>query len=152
LPETADHADKTDEFRDCASDVGQRIFLSVTVLLLFSVTAETNPGGMLNISRWCKPPVIPGDKIVPSPGRGVINQSRYVIDTPESALSRRFRNEKSWTDHLLWQACRLQDPMIAAGHGCLYRNNGINPESVRGWRTLRLAQRPCRGWLSSMAN
>jgi len=88
-------AAKTDEFRDCASDVGQRIFLSVTVLLLFSVTAETNPGGMLNISRWCKPPVIPGDKIVPSPGRGVINQSRYVIDTPESALSRRFRNEKS---------------------------------------------------------
>jgi hypothetical protein len=26
------------------------------------VTAETNPGGMLNISRWCKPPVIPGIK------------------------------------------------------------------------------------------
>jgi hypothetical protein len=26
---------------------------------------------MLNISQWCKPLVIPGDKIVPSPGRGV---------------------------------------------------------------------------------
>jgi hypothetical protein len=27
-------------------------------------------------------------------------------------------------------------------HGRLYRDNGINPEGVRGWRTLRLAQRP----------
>jgi hypothetical protein len=26
------------------------------------VTAGTNPGGMLNISRWCKPPVILGTK------------------------------------------------------------------------------------------
>jgi len=55
-------ADKTDEFRDWASAVEQRIFLSVTALLPISATAETNPGGMLNISRWRKPPVIPGIK------------------------------------------------------------------------------------------
>ena len=72
-----------------------------------SVTAGTNPGGMLNISRWCKPPVIPGDKIVPSPGRGVVNQSRYVIDTPESALSRRFRNEKPRANDPTGMAWRL---------------------------------------------
>src|SRR6476660_5089105 len=30
----------------------------VTALLLFAFAAETNPRGMLNISRWCKPPVI----------------------------------------------------------------------------------------------
>jgi hypothetical protein len=30
----------------------------VTILLLFAFAAETNPRGMLNISRWCKPPVI----------------------------------------------------------------------------------------------
>jgi hypothetical protein len=35
LPETADHADKTDEFKDWASDAGQRIFLPVTTLLQF---------------------------------------------------------------------------------------------------------------------
>jgi hypothetical protein len=35
-------ADKTDEFRDWASDVGQRIFLSVaTVLLFWRVTSES---------------------------------------------------------------------------------------------------------------
>jgi hypothetical protein len=38
----------------------------VTMLLLFRGSKTPIPEGMLNISRWCKPPGI--DKKVPSPG------------------------------------------------------------------------------------
>src|SRR5882724_3868756 len=54
--------------------------------------------GCLEISRGCKSPVI-GYKAVSSPGRGVVNQSHYVIDTLEPALSSRFWNEK-WRGEL----------------------------------------------------
>jgi len=47
-----DHADKTDEFRDWASDVGEGIFLSVTMLLQFWRVGSAYGWNALSSTRW----------------------------------------------------------------------------------------------------
>jgi hypothetical protein len=66
-----------------------------------------NPGGMLNISRWCKPPVI-GYKRVPSPGQGRRRSKPYVIDTFEPALSHHFWNKESPANDPIGMAILLE--------------------------------------------
>ncbi len=63
-------------------------------VLYFAGMQQVDPGGI--IGYW---PVVRTTgswyKRVPSPGRGVVKPTPYVVHTPEPALSHRFRYEKS---------------------------------------------------------